>query len=75
MSNKTFTIRIECEVTLNTEDIWPDGDAPENPTAKDVVQAMDDDCVNIGALIEDWNFPAEVRVWDTNDRKDMASWR
>jgi hypothetical protein len=29
-----FHIEIDCDLTL--EDIWPDGDAPENPTVEDV---------------------------------------
>ena len=75
MSSKTFTISVECEVTLNTREIWPDGNAPENPTAKDVVQAMEDDCISVSKLLDEWNLPAEVFVWDANDHKDRANWR
>jgi hypothetical protein len=71
---KTFTISIECEATLNVEDSWPDGDAPENPTAKDVIQAMDDDCGSVTKLLDEWNLPAEVFVWDANDHTDKATW-
>lgn len=28
------------EVELSLREIWPDGDAPENPTAEDVIEAM-----------------------------------
>jgi hypothetical protein len=75
MSNKTFTISIEGEVTLNTEDIWPDGDAPENPTAADVIRAMEDDCGSVTKLLDEWNLPAEVHVWDANNQKDHKSWQ
>ena len=33
---KRFTITIESTVTLLADEIWPDGDAPENPTEQDV---------------------------------------
>jgi hypothetical protein len=71
---KSFTICIEAEVQMSIEDIWPDDDAPENPTAKDVIQAMQDDCISIGRLVEDWNIPVSASVWNQNDRNDRASW-
>lgn len=52
---KAFTISITGSVTLTPEQIWPDGDAPENPTVEDararveswgavhVVDFLDDD--------------------------------
>lgn len=35
-----FTISYEVEETLSLEDLWPDGDAPENPTVDDVIGIM-----------------------------------
>lgn len=39
-------------VELSVSDVWPDGDAPENPTAADVAAVMD----RYGAwrVINDW---------------------
>jgi hypothetical protein len=34
--SKAFTLSITGSVTLTVEQIWPDGDAPENPTVEDV---------------------------------------
>lgn len=31
-----FTLSFSGDIKLKTSQIWPDGDAPENPTAKDV---------------------------------------
>lgn len=33
-------IRFELDVSLPLENVWPDGDAPENPTVSDVYVAM-----------------------------------
>lgn len=38
--SKKFCIRLEGEVELSVEDVWPDGDAPENPTADDVLEVL-----------------------------------
>lgn len=74
MSTKKFTVSIECEVVLSTSEIWPDGNAPESPTAKDVIQTMQDDCIDIGRLLSDWNLPACIHVWNPDDRNDRAEW-
>jgi hypothetical protein len=34
--NKSFNINIEFDATFSIEELWPDGDAPENPTIEDV---------------------------------------
>jgi hypothetical protein len=36
MTTKHFSFRIDIEEVLSVDDIWPDGDAPENPTVEDV---------------------------------------
>ena len=35
-----WTVTISGGVYLTVEDVWPDGDAPENPTEEDVVAVM-----------------------------------
>lgn len=35
-----FLVTFEGSVPLTVEQVWPDGDAPENPTADDVVDVM-----------------------------------
>ncbi len=50
---KRFRIRIEFSETIDVMALWPDGDAPENPTVTDVL-----------ALIEnEGGFMAAVREW------------
>jgi len=58
-STQRFTIEIRGEWTLSVEDIWPDGDAPENPTEQDVR-----DCLpRVRNLISEWNLVPDVEVW------------
>ncbi len=41
MNQDTFEIWVEGPTYhLSTNEIWPDGDAPENPTDTDVIEAM-----------------------------------
>jgi len=74
MSSKSFIVKIEYETTMSIEQIWPDGDAPENPTAKDVVKAMQEDCPTVAGLLSEWDFPVTVRVTDEINPGDQATW-
>jgi hypothetical protein len=40
MAKKQFSIHIESDETFFVEEIWPDGDAPANPTVADVRKAL-----------------------------------
>lgn len=53
---KSFDIWIEGPIwPLTVEEIWPDGDAPENPSAEDVIEAMKS-YGSSSMVIRDWNF-------------------
>lgn len=52
---KKFSIIYTLEVTLNKDEIWPDGDAPANPTAEDVKDVILK-CGGFPKIIEDWNL-------------------
>lgn len=67
---KKFTISIQGEHTLDLSEIWPDGDAPENPTSEDVVQAIEDSCSNVADLISDWNLDCEVDVYPSEESEE-----
>lgn len=41
MSERVFNIEISGSCSMKVSSIWPDGDAPENPTAEDVIKAME----------------------------------
>lgn len=54
---KQFSIRFETEATLTVDEIWPDGDAPENPTAEDVRAVFLESCRNdVLRGLEDWDL-------------------
>lgn len=57
-----FTIQVESFNELCIDEIWPDGDAPENPTAEDVARRIQEDCLNAGDLLQEWNLDATVSV-------------
>lgn len=51
---------------LAVEDIWPDGNAPENPNAADVAAQM----ASYGgalSIIRDWNLLTELEVHGYHD--------
>ncbi len=40
---------------LTVEQVWPDGDAPDNPTADDVA-AVIKQCGGLRRVLDDWNL-------------------
>lgn len=51
---KRFRISIDIDAVLSVDELWPDGDAPANPTRDDVF-ALIDKCGGL-SVIEDWNL-------------------
>jgi len=51
--SKKFQIIMEVNETLDIDDIWPDGDAPENPTVKDVLNVIEV-CGGPRDILRDW---------------------
>jgi len=60
-TKKRFTICIDASFDLDIDEIWPDGDAPENPTAADVVKLIEQ-CGNISNFINEWNLETAFSV-------------
>ncbi len=52
---KQFQITYTVDVTLDASELWPDGDAPENPTAADVRKLIQKSG-GIYRVIDDWNL-------------------
>ena len=57
---KFFTITLQGDHSLTVEEIWPDGDAPDNPTDADVVAVLKK--YSLSDLISDWNCGCDVMV-------------
>lgn len=56
----TFTVSFP-SVTLSIDEVWPDGGAPENPTAEDVAARMQEDG-GFHRVVRDWNLLSELDV-------------
>ncbi len=58
---KTFSIHLEGpSFELEISEVWPDGDAPDNPTAEDVAKTMREYGYN---LIRDWGLDDGLEVY------------
>ena len=59
---KAFTVVIDGNFELDIEQVWPDGDAPENPTVEDVAAVMRK-CGGRFSVLNDWNLEPRVLVY------------
>jgi hypothetical protein len=58
-----FYIDVGGGATLSADEIWPEGNAPENPTVDDVVERIQSRWANNArGFIEDWNFASDMSV-------------
>ncbi len=57
-----FTIGFTVESTLTVAELWPDGDAPANPTVSDVKEAIESYSADPFRVARDWNL--DVDGWD-----------
>lgn len=49
--------------SLAVQDVWPDGDAPENPSAEDVATVMRE-YGGLHGVITGWNLVTELTITD-----------
>jgi hypothetical protein len=61
MSERTFWFEVGDEATLTVDEIWPDGDAPENPTVDDVIAHIKQSSSR-HSFATDWGFVIYVSV-------------
>lgn len=57
-NKKSFFFDFSGRITLTQDEIWPDGDAPENPTIEDVKQVIKQDVGSFSPIkvITQWNL-------------------
>lgn len=60
-SQKKFDIILYGDYTLTEDQIWPNGDGPENPTEQDVVDAINTDG-GPDEVVTRWNLSVDVTV-------------
>jgi len=64
-----FMLSFEGSCTLKIEEIWPDGDAPKNPTVDDVVKRIKEDARSPGELLSEWLLEDHLEM-NVTDRSD-----
>ncbi len=64
---------VACELTM--KQIWPDGDAPENPTSQDVIDVMQLDQHTPAELIREWNLDRNALLVVIGDGMQPAAWK
>ena len=64
---KGFNFSIAADIWLRVEDIWPDGDAPENPTVADVL-AVIAKCGGTERVLRDWDLDHELVLTVSDDK-------
>lgn len=67
-----FTVSLSGNVEMSVKEVWPDGDAPDNPTAEDVVEQMKREGT-IPRMLENWNLLWDIEV-DVTDEDSVARW-
>jgi hypothetical protein len=54
--SKRFIFSVQTDHVLSVDEIWPNGDAPENPTAEDARLRLINYRYDLGQGLADWNI-------------------
>lgn len=71
---RRFHVSVTGDFFLSIADVWPDGDAPDEPTAEDVARRMRD-YGNLRHTLREWNLEPDsvdvegVEVWAANSQE------
>lgn len=68
-NNKAFTFNVSGEIRLHADEIWPDGDAPDDPTVEDVLDSIEDNYGDPGSWLCDWDLETNLVV-DIEEAKE-----
>lgn len=72
MSSYTFRITFLGSVSLTTEEVWPDDDAPEHPTARDVIEKMRS--YSKSEMLREWNLENDLDIIVFDEKGRTESW-
>lgn len=67
--SKRFQITYHVDVELYANELWPDGDAPENPTVSDVRRLIHKSG-GIYRVLDDWNLREGAYVGISEGKND-----
>lgn len=59
---RVFVFEANCYQTLTVSELWPDGDAPENPTTADVL-ALVKKCGGAKQILDDWDLLYDIDLY------------
>jgi len=71
---KPFTLTVHTEIQLSVDDVWPDGDAPRNPTFVEVMELLKNECVSRGKVISEWGLEEHTTVTVSQPEKGGEVW-
>lgn len=73
--SKQFIIEFSGRAVLNEEEIWPDGDAPEEPNSEDVQEIVESEGLCARSILDEWNLGdvLRMRVYETGLRDKLSS--
>jgi hypothetical protein len=69
---KTFNLSLNIDVTLSVDELWPDGDAPENPTVADVENLIADSG-GWSRILDDWNLMDPHHGGEVSDNSEIEA--
>lgn len=59
--------------SLSIDQVWPDGDAPDNPTVDDVIEALRSRGDFMESIAQDWNFDMQdIEVTGPGGHRSLA---
>ncbi len=62
-----FNFDLQALVWFDLSEIWPDGDAPENPTAADVAKVIEQ-CGGLRRVLRDWDLDQNLTLTISHGR-------
>jgi hypothetical protein len=71
-SSKRFTFEIGTTLDLSADDIWPDGDAPDEPTVDDVL-AVIKQCGGARRILSDWDLDRDIDITVSDDKDSKVA--
>ena len=70
---KKFRIVYESETLLSTDELWPDGNGPDDPTHEDVRKLILDEG-GISKIMDDWNLSKDffLDIYEDSEWDEIA---
>jgi len=65
---KSFGFSISAELSLDVEEIWPDGDWPEDPTVDDVPKVIAQ-CGGKMRILHDWDLDSDLDLTVSDEKE------